>query len=106
MGSFDDASTLHVNAIPDSPTSPSVAPPPVSTAHAAHSRFVQRVRRRFGDELALLDAGLPDRARITALIDRLLARGHALAAALRIARQLVLERLAVLDIECCAPMPD
>ncbi|HEV8311513.1 MAG TPA: bifunctional [glutamate--ammonia ligase]-adenylyl-L-tyrosine phosphorylase/[glutamate--ammonia-ligase] adenylyltransferase [Burkholderiaceae bacterium] len=67
---------------------------------------MQRVRRRFANELTLLEAGLPDRSRITALVDRLLARGHTLGAALRIARQLVLERLAMLDIECCAPMPD
>src|SRR5947208_10530169 len=106
MGSLDDTGTLHVKARIDIAPAASVAPPSISAAEAAHSRFVQRVRRRFGDELALLDAGLPDRSRITALIDRLIARGHALGAALRIARQLVLERLAVLDVERCAPMPD
>ncbi|MBC8058791.1 MAG: glutamine-synthetase adenylyltransferase, partial [Rhizobiales bacterium] len=75
-----------------------------SGARAAHSRFVQRIRRRYSDELALLPAGLPDRARIDALIDRLLEGGRPLASAMRVARQLVLERLAVLDVEQGASM--
>ncbi len=66
---------------------------------AAHSRFVQRIRRRYPNELALVPAGLPDRATIGALIERLQGDGAHLAAALRIARQLTLERLAVLDVE-------
>lgn len=74
-------------------------------ARADHSRFVQRVRRRHAQELALLAPGVPDGAAIGALIDRLLHDGRSLPAALRIARQLVLERLAVLDIEEAAPMP-
>ncbi|MGY4827244.1 bifunctional [glutamate--ammonia ligase]-adenylyl-L-tyrosine phosphorylase/[glutamate--ammonia-ligase] adenylyltransferase [Sphaerotilaceae bacterium SBD11-9] len=73
---------------------------------ADHSRFVQRVRRRFGSELALLPPGLPDTARIGALIDTLIANGRTLPSALRVARHLVLERLAVLDIEQSAPMQD
>jgi glutamate-ammonia-ligase adenylyltransferase len=60
---------------------------------------VQRVRRRFEGELPLLPAGLPNRESIDALIDRLLADGRELASAMRVARQLVIERLAVLDIE-------
>ena len=70
----------------------------MSLASAAHSRFVQRVRRRYEAELQLLPQGLPDRANIDALITRL-APGRTLASALRVARHLVLERLAVLDIE-------
>jgi glutamate-ammonia-ligase adenylyltransferase len=70
-----------------------------STASAAHSRFVQRVRRRHGAELALLAPGLPDAATIDALIARLRADGRSLASALRVARALVLERLAVEDVE-------
>ena len=75
--------------------------PPLSrgNAKAAHSRFVQRVRRRHADMLHRLPAGLPDFATITALIAALEADGVAVMSALRIARQLVLERLAVLDIE-------
>lgn len=73
---------------------------------AEHSRFVQRIRRRYPAELALLPPGLPRRDGIAALIARLQADGRALPAALRVARQLVLERLAVLDIECGAAMED
>ncbi len=68
-------------------------------ARAEHSRFVQRIRRRYPSELALVPPGLPDRTTIGALIERLQRDGAPLAAALRIARQLTLERLAVLDIE-------
>ena len=75
-----------------------------STADAAHSRFVQRVRRRYGDLLDLLPAGTPDRNTITALVEALRAGGRTLASALRVARQLVLERLAVLDVEQGAPL--
>ena len=79
--------------------------PPV--APAAHSRFVQRVRRRYAAERAAFDAeapGLPDAAAVTALVQRLQAAGRSLPSALRVARQLVLERLAVLDIEQRAPL--
>ncbi len=75
-------------------------------AEAAHSRFVQRIRRRYAAELPLLSAGLPTRDTISALIERLQHDGRSLASALRVARQLVLERLAVLDVEQHAPMPD
>ena len=75
-------------------------------ARADHSRFVQRIRRRYAAELPLLAAGLPTRPLIDALIDRLLADGRNLASAMRVARQLVLERLAVLDVEQSASMID
>jgi len=95
---------------PESPTlgapAPTAAPPTPGPALAAHSRFVQRIRRRFGAELSLLPAGLPTRAPIEALIDALLATDRTLASALRVARHLVLERLAVLDIEQGAAMED
>ena len=71
---------------------------------AAYSRYVQRVRRRYGGQLHLLPPGAPDRDLITELIDRLEAGGRPLASALRVARQLVLERLAVLDVEQQAPL--
>ena len=75
---------------------------------AEHSRYVQRVRRRYAAELALLPPGLPDRGVIAALIATLVAdRPHqSLASALRVARHLVLERLAVLDIERGASVAD
>jgi len=75
-------------------------------ALAEHSRFVQRVRRRHAAELSMLPPGLPTRAVITELVARLEDAGRTLPSALRIARQLVLERLAVLDIECDAAMQD
>ena len=68
-------------------------------AAAAHSRFVQRVRRRYAAELTLLPPGTPDRAAIADLIAALRTGGRDLASALRVARHLVMERLAVLDIE-------
>ena len=68
-------------------------------AAASHSRFVQRIRRRYAAELPLLPAGAPHATGITALVQVLRERGHDLSTALRIARQLVVERLAVLDVE-------
>jgi len=53
-------------------------------ANAEHSRFVQRVRRRYGHELALLPAGVPDRATIIAVVERLLGEGASLVAAARL----------------------
>ena len=73
-------------------------------AKAGYSRFVQRVRRRYATELPLLPAGVPGVETITALVLRLQATGRDLPCALRVARQLVLERLAVLDIEEAAPL--
>jgi [glutamine synthetase] adenylyltransferase / [glutamine synthetase]-adenylyl-L-tyrosine phosphorylase len=75
------------------------------TVSADHSRYVQRVRRRYAAELPLLPAGLPDRAVIGTLIDTLLTT-RPLASSLRVARHLVLERLAVLDVEQAAPVDD
>jgi hypothetical protein len=48
-------------------------------ADAAHSRFVQRIRRRHAAELALLPPGAPDAAAITALVGRLQAAGRGIA---------------------------
>ena len=77
-----------------------------ASANADHSRFVQRIRRRYGDELALLPAGLPRAAVIADLVQRLHDAGRSLGSALRVTRQLVLERLAVLDIEQGATVED
>ncbi len=75
-------------------------------ACAGHSRFVQRIRRRYAAEIALLAPGLPTRERIDALIEQLQSAGRPPAAAMRVARQLVLERLAVLDVEHGATLAD
>jgi len=77
---------------------------PVAAAGSSHSRFVQRIRRRYAAELPLLPAGLPTRESLQSTFDALAARGHALGTALRILRQLVLERLATLDCEQQAPL--
>ena len=71
---------------------------------ALHSRFVQRIRRRYAAELPLLPPGAPDFAAVMALVQRLQQGGRALPSALRVARQLCLERLACLDTEQAAPL--
>jgi glutamate-ammonia-ligase adenylyltransferase len=78
----------------------------IRAASAEHSRFVQRIRRRFPAECALLPPGVPSAGTIGALIDRLQADGRPLNSALRVARQAVLERVAVLDVEAGASLDD
>ncbi|MBU6193924.1 MAG: bifunctional [glutamate--ammonia ligase]-adenylyl-L-tyrosine phosphorylase/[glutamate--ammonia-ligase] adenylyltransferase [Burkholderiales bacterium] len=77
-----------------------LAPP----ALAEHSRFVQRIRRRYGPERDAMPAGAPDTALVEQLVQALLAAGRTLPSALRVARHLVIERLAVLDVEQGAPL--
>ena len=74
---------------------------PFSTnpAASAHSRFVQRIRRRYADQLQLLPPGAPLRATMQLTLDALLESGLETGAALRVLRQLVLERLVVLDCD-------
>lgn len=100
MGSLP--SDINVNSSPASAPIDAAALP----ARADHSRFVQRIRRRYGDELHLLPAGLPRAAVMADLIRRLVDGGRPLGSALRVTRQLVLERLAVLDVEQGAGMAD
>lgn len=71
---------------------------------AGQSRFAQRLRRRYVDELVLLPAGAPSPATMTQAFEALRSRGLETAAALRVLRQLVLERLLVLDCEQQAPL--
>ena len=71
---------------------------------ALYSRFVQRLHRRYAHELALLPPGLPDKDMLQAAFNALQQQGHDTGAALRILRQLVLERLAVLDCDGAAAM--
>ena len=73
---------------------------------AAHSRFVQRIRRRYANELTLLAPGLPSQAHMISTLRVLNDKGYDLGAGLRILRQLVIERLAVLDCECAASAQD
>ena len=100
MGSL--SSDANANADPSAAATDSSA----QWARADHSRFVQRIRRRYVDELPLLREGLPRTEVISALISRLVDGGRSLASALRVTRQLVLERLAVLDVEQGASMGD
>ncbi len=72
--------------------------PPLS----AYSRFGQRVRRRYPQERLLLADGLPTRATCQALLAQLLQQGADLGSALRIVRQVVLERLLTLDCDAHA----
>ena len=69
-----------------------------NTDLSAYSRVVQRLRRRYAQELSLLSAGAPTPAHLQACFSQL-ANTHAPAVALRILRQLVFERLVVMD--CC-----
>jgi [glutamine synthetase] adenylyltransferase / [glutamine synthetase]-adenylyl-L-tyrosine phosphorylase len=78
---------------------PTTSLPAIDVAQAAHSRFVQRIRRRFVGEMTLLAPGLPDAAAMRNTVAELQGAGRDLGAALRVMRQLVLERLAVLDTE-------
>ncbi len=68
-------------------------------APADHSRFVQRVRRVNGERMHWLPPGAPTRETLQACIDTVLAQGRTLACALRVTRNLAMERLAVLDVE-------
>ena len=71
---------------------------------ASHSRFFQRLHRRYADQLELLAPGAPLRAGMEQALERLLDQGNDLGTALRILRQLVLERLMRLDCEAHAPL--
>ena len=67
-----------------------------------HSRFAQRIRRRYAQQMPLLAPGVPERPAIAGLYASLQQQGFDSAAALRITRQLVLERLLCLDCEAGA----
>ncbi len=67
--------------------------PPQTT----HSRFAQRVHRRYEGQLHVLPPGTPAPAHLKASFEALKAQGQSSASALRITRQLVIERLLQLD---------
>ena len=62
-----------------------------------YSRFVQRLHRRYADVLPLLPPGNPNRNTLNVGYSALKATGLDTSAALRVLRQLTLERLAQLD---------
>jgi glutamate-ammonia-ligase adenylyltransferase len=69
------------------------------TSLASYSRFGQRIRRRYETMLHLLPAGMPDKAIMAQVHAALLDTGVDSPTALRILRQLVLERLVHLDCD-------
>jgi glutamate-ammonia-ligase adenylyltransferase len=90
-----------------------VSSPDEAGSLADHSRYIQRVRRRYADLLGLLPAipgenpSAPDFATLQQAYAQLrqpALGSHDAGAALRILRQLVLERLAVLDVEHQVPL--
>ncbi len=80
--------------------------PTASRVHADHSRFVQRIRRRHAPLLSQLAPGRPVPQDLQRLYTALCDSGHDCAGALRVLRQLVMERLVVLDCEQQAPLHD
>lgn len=87
----------------ESPAS-ACAPLAAFTPGAAHSRFYQRLQRRYASELPLLPPGAPQRAHMEVACAALRERGCDTGAALRVLRQLVLERLIRIDCEQQAPL--
>jgi glutamate-ammonia-ligase adenylyltransferase len=84
------------------PAFSALAVPPLNLA--VHSRFVQRLRRRYADWFSVLPSGAPTRETLTQALQTLITRGLDLPSALRVLRQLTLERLVVLDCEQRAPL--
>ena len=77
--------------------------PPSTDDFSAHSRLVQRLRRRYGDALRALPAGEPVRATMQACFETL-RQHHSSNDALRMLRQFVMERLVMLDTTQNAPL--
>ncbi len=75
------------------------AAPLAAGASVLYSRFIQRLHRRYAEELNWLPPGAPTQSVLQAGFDALRARGDALPVALRVLRQLAIERLARLDCE-------
>ena len=69
------------------------------SGHSQYSRFVQRIRRRYASQMALLSRGAPIRSSMEHTLQVLFAEGLQAGAALRVLRQLVMERLVVLDCD-------
>jgi len=68
------------------------------------SRFSQRIRRRYAEQLGLLSPGAPTRQTMQTLYETLRATGHDASTSLRTLRQLVVERLIHLDCVEDAPL--
>ena len=83
-------------------TAPAHSP---AAAPSDYSRFVQRIRRRYEAQLSLLPPGAPTRPQQQTALDALRAGGLATGPALRVLRQLVMERLVVLDCDSAFTAP-
>ncbi|MBO9648031.1 MAG: bifunctional [glutamate--ammonia ligase]-adenylyl-L-tyrosine phosphorylase/[glutamate--ammonia-ligase] adenylyltransferase [Variovorax sp.] len=92
--------STHPHPVSHRPSPPPSFPSPMS----GHSRFVQRLRRRYAGELSLLPPGEPVLAHMAAAYESLRSRGDNVADALRTVRQLVMERLITLDCDEQAPL--
>ena len=68
------------------------------------SRFAQRLRRRYGAELLLFPPGVPNRSLMELTYAALRQRGDDTGTALRILRQVVMERLMRMDCDEQAPL--
>lgn len=100
LDSAGDAAVLAVNGDAAPAADPSL---PLVTL-SQHSRLAQRLRRRYAAELPLLAPGTPARAVMAEAYTRLRGHGHDVGAALRILRQLVMERLISLDCDSQCPL--
>jgi glutamate-ammonia-ligase adenylyltransferase len=76
----------------------------VSANLASYSRFVQRLQRRYADWLPLLPPGAPTRNSLSETFAALQDKGLDTGAALRVLRQLTMERLVQLDCTLQAPL--
>jgi [glutamine synthetase] adenylyltransferase / [glutamine synthetase]-adenylyl-L-tyrosine phosphorylase len=99
-GSAQADTVIADDNVPDLPHESTAATLPLSS----HSRLAQRLRRRYAGELALLPDGAPARELMARAYQALRARGHNAGVALRILRQLVMERLMTLDCDMQAPL--
>ena len=89
-------SSISVNPATDPP---GVVSGTAAQATSGYSRYVQRVRRRYADQMACLPEGPPVRALMETTFQALQRDGLDTGAALRVLRQLVMERLVVLDCD-------
>jgi [glutamine synthetase] adenylyltransferase / [glutamine synthetase]-adenylyl-L-tyrosine phosphorylase len=100
VGSAQPSAVPLENALQRPPVDATGGASPLSS----HSRFAQRLRRRYAAELSLLAAAPLSRASMDGAYGRLRALGHDAGTSLRILCQLVMERLITLDCEQQAPL--
>ncbi|MEN9538001.1 MAG: hypothetical protein RLZZ126_236 [Pseudomonadota bacterium] len=79
---------------------------PTDQDESGHSRYAQRVRRRYEAQMALLAPGVPTRDSMASVYAVLLKSAADWASALRVTRHLVMERLIRLDVTTQAGLHD